>query len=336
MDFASPDTVTLSSFIRDEERKNQSATGELSKVLSAIALGTKVVSQGVNRAGLASMLGMTGEQNVQGESVQKLDIFADQVFDAVLGRSGQFVSMVSEERESVIEAARGDDFSKYVIAFDPLDGSSNIDVNVSIGTIFGIYKRVSSGSKVNKERPKDFFQGGRKQIAAGYTIYGSSTMFVFSTGQGVQGFTLDPSIGEFILTNRDMTIPDNGTVYSCNEANSPGWNDQTKDYVNKLKEKGNCEGEKCSHRYVGSLVADFHRTMLKGGIFLYPGDKKNTEGKLRYLYECAPMAFLAEEAGGKASAGSVDILDIVPDNIHQRSPLIVGSKKMVEEFVSLA
>jgi len=336
MDFASPNTVTLSSFIRDEERKNQSATGELSKVLSAIALGTKVVSQGVNRAGLASMLGMTGEENVQGESVQKLDIFADRVFEAVLGRSGQFVSMVSEERESVVEAVRGDDFSKYVIAFDPLDGSSNIDVNVSIGTIFGIYKRVSSGSKVNKEEPKDFFQGGREQIAAGYTIYGSSTMFVFTTGQGVQGFTLDPSIGEFILTNRDMIIPDNGTIYSCNEANYPSWNDQTKKYINKLKETGNSEGKKCSHRYVGSLVADFHRTVLKGGIFLYPGDSKNNQGKLRYLYECAPMAFIAEQAGGKASEGTIDILDMVPDNIHQRAPLIIGSSKMVDEYVSLA
>ncbi len=333
MDFTSPSTITLQSFIRDAERRSESSTGDLSKVLLAIALGTKVVSQGVNRAGLASMLGMTGEKNVQGEDVQQLDEYADQVFNAVLGRSGQFVSMVSEERESVISAARGDQFSKYIIAFDPLDGSSNIDVNVSIGTIFGIYKRESSGTAVSESDPSEFFQGGKNQIAAGYTIYGSSTMFVFTTGEGVFGFTLDPTIGEFILTNPDMKMPENGTVYSCNEANSPNWSAGTSKYIEKLKTSGNTQGEKCSHRYVGSLVADFHRTLLKGGIFLYPGDSKNKSGKLRYLYECAPMAMIVEQAGGLATSGEEDISEIVPNDIHQRSPLIIGSKEMVEEFL---
>ncbi len=325
MDFTSPSTITLPTFIREQERSGV-LTNELSKILQAISLGTKVVSQGVNRAGLASMLGLTGEQNVQGEEVQKLDIYADQVFNAVLGRSGQFVSMVSEERESVIKAARGDEFSKYVIAFDPLDGSSNIDVNVSIGTIFGIYERNCSGAAVDVSDPSDFFQGGRKQIAAGYTIYGSSTMFVFSVGEGVDGFTLDPTIGEFILTHPNMKLPEDGATYSCNEANIGSWHAGLQNYIAGLK---NQNEKKISQRYVGSLVADFHRTMLKGGIFLYPGDTKNPDGKLRYLYECAPMAMLAEQAGGAATTGKEDVLDVVPDNIHQRTPLIVGSKNMV-------
>ena len=267
MDFTSPDTLTLPSFIRNKERAG-CLSNELSKVLTAISLGTKVVSQGVNRAGLASMLGLAGETNVQGEEVQKLDIYADQVFDAVLGRSGQFVSMVSEERESVISAAQGDEYSKYVIAFDPLDGSSNIDVNVSIGTIFGIYKRSNDGAPVDASDPADFFQGGRKQIAAGYTIYGSRTMFVFTTGSGVDGFTLDPTFGEFVLTHPKMTLPEDGKIYSCNEANLPNWSAGIQSYISGLK--GNTE-KKVSQRYVGSLVADFHRTMLKGGIFMYPG-----------------------------------------------------------------
>lgn len=325
MDFISPDTLTLPSYIRDQERLG-AISPELSKVLLAISLGTKVVSQGVNRAGLSSMLGVTGEENVQGERVQKLDIYADEVFEAVLGRSGEFVSMVSEERESVVPAQRQDSNSKYVIAFDPLDGSSNIDVNVSIGTIFGIYRRESDINPVDMADPADFFQGGRKQIAAGYTIYGSSTMFVFTTGDGVKGFSLDPSLGEFFLTHDKLEMPTTGKVFSCNTANFSKWNEKTQKFITGLEE------ESFSQRYVGSLVADFHRTLLKGGIFLYPGDSKNPNGKLRYLYECAPMAMIAEQAGGGATTGDEDILDFKPDNIHQRTPLIIGSKTLVDRY----
>ena len=317
--------ITLTDFIRDVQRK-KGASGALSEVLFSIALGTKIVSRGVNRAGLASMLGLTGEKNVQGEKVQKLDVYADTVFSAVLGRSGAFISMVSEEREDMIQATAGDSKSDYVIAFDPLDGSSNIDVNVSIGTIWGVYKRISGGSEVDPGDVSDFLQPGYNQVAAGYTIYGSSTMFVFTTGAGVNGFTFDPTIGEFILTNPDMKLPEDGKIYSCNEGNKKNWSSGVQNYVDQAKEKP------LSLRYVGSLVADFHRTMLKGGIFFYPSDTKSPNGKLRLLYECAPMALIAEQAGGRASTGSERILDIVPESIHQRIPLVIGSSNMVDEF----
>lgn len=332
MDFVT-NTITLTDFIRQEERKYTAASGTFTNILLSIALGAKVVSRGVNRVGLAAMMGLTGEKNVQGEDVQKLDEYADQVFSSILGRSGEFFSMVSEEQEGIVEANDGSAKSRYVIAFDPLDGSSNIDVNVSIGSIWGIYRRLSNGDKVDLNDVSDYLQPGYKQVAAGYTIYGSSTMFVFSTGTGVSGFTLDPNIGEFVLTHPKLSMPKSATSYSCNEGNYQRWSPGIRAYVDYVKSAS--EGDKSrpySHRYVGSLVADFHRILLKGGVFLYPADAKNKNGKLRLLYECAPLAFLAEQAGGKASDGRQPILDIVPAAIHQRSPLIIGSAENVEHI----
>lgn len=324
--------VTLSDYIRSEQRRFSEASGTFTNVLLSIALGTKILSRGVNRAGLAAMLGLAGGQNVQGEQVQKLDVYADKVFRNVLGRSGEFISMVSEEQEHIIPAKEGDRRSKYVIAFDPLDGSSNIDVNVSIGSIWGIYRRLSTGDTIDPRDAQDFLQPGTKLVAAGYTIYGSSTMFVFSSGNGVQGFTLDPTIGEFILTNPDMQMPTTGSIYSCNEANYDRWSPGIQSFLDTIKREARETGAKISHRYVGSLVADFHRTLLKGGIFFYPADSKNANGKLRLLYECAPMAYIAEQAGGKASTGRMPILDVIPESIHQRVPFLIGSSEMVHKL----
>jgi fructose-1,6-bisphosphatase I len=324
-------TITLPEFIRAQQVLHPNASSDLTNVLLSIALATKVVARGVNMAGLASMLGMTGETNVQGEAVQKLDVFADQVFGAMLGKSGEVISMVSEEREQLFAAQNTTRESKYVVAFDPLDGSSNIDVNVAIGTIWGVYRRESRRAKVDPAHPRDFLQPGERQVAAGYTIYGSSTMFVFSTGDGVNGFILDPEIGEFVLTHPKMRIPESGATYSCNEGNYHSWSNGVKRFVDGCKQNGASRPKPLSLRYVGSLVADFHRTMLKGGIFLYPADKRNPGGKLRLLYECAPLAFIVEQAGGRASDGTSRILGITPKDIHDRSPFIIGSPRLVEE-----
>ncbi len=331
MDFTSSKTTTLSDYIRFEQDKYEGASGHFTNILLSIALGTKIVSRGVNRAGLAALLGLAGKTNVQGEEVQKLDEYADQVFSSVLGRSGEFISMVSEERETLFPAKEGTENSRYVVAFDPLDGSSNIDVNVSIGSIWGIYRRVSDGNKVDPSDMSDFLQPGKNQVAAGYTIYGSSTMFVFTTGNGVQGFTLDPTIGEFILTHKNLKIPSFGKTYSCNEGNYTRWSQGIKAYLDYIKKPVDGDTTRpYSQRYVGSLVADFHRTLLKGGVFLYPADSKNKAGKLRLLYECAPMAMICEHAGGRASNGREPILNITPQNIHQRTPLFIGSAENVE------
>lgn len=324
-------TVTLTDFVRDEQYR-KGGSGELSEILLSIAMGTKILSRSVAGAGLASMLGLTGERNVQGEEVQKLDEYADQVFSSVLARSGQFISMVSEEREHMFPAAGGGEQSHYVIAFDPLDGSSNIDVNVSIGTIWGIYRRLSQGDAVNPEDTSDFLQPGYSQVAAGYSIYGSSTIFVFTTGSGVNGFTLDPTIGEFVLTNPKMRIPESGVLYSCNEGNYSSWSDGVRRFIDDVKADRDPKGKPASARYVGSLVADFHRTLLKGGIFFYPADKKSKNGKLRLLYECAPLSMIIEQAGGKASDGKQPILKIKPESIHQRTPLFIGSPRLVEQL----
>ncbi len=331
MDFTSTKTITLTDFIFAEQRKHEGASGTFSNVLLSIALATKIVSRGVNRAGMTQMIGAAGSTNVQGEEVQKLDVYADKVFATTLGRSGEFMAMVSEEREDMFAARMGDSSSEYVIAFDPLDGSSNIDVNVSIGTIFGVYRRLPETEGSSKSNLADFQQPGTEQVAAGYTIYGSSTMFVFTTGDGVNGFTLYPTIGEFILTHRNMQIPDSGSIYSCNEAYFSKWSKGIQQYLKNCKSGDLGNGHtKVSMRYVGSLVADFHRTLLKGGIFLYPGDSKNPNGKLRLLYECAPLAFVVEQAGGRASNGSQRIMELVPEDIHQRTPLYIGSKHNVE------
>lgn len=320
--------ITLPEFIRTNEAMHPEATSDLSNVLFDIALATKIVARGVNGAGLGSLLGLAGKTNVQGETVQKLDEYGDEVFSEILGRSGEVTSIVSEEQEFIVPAKAGSERSKYVVAIDPLDGSSNIDVNVAIGTIFGVYRRKDLSAQAEAAGSEDFFQPGHQQVASGYTIYGSSTMFVFTTGHGVDGFTLDPTIGEFILTNPQMRIPDDGNIYSCNEGNFASWTPGIKAFVNWAKEPK--ERKPLSARYVGSMVADFHRTMLKGGVFLYPADSKNTNGKLRHLYEVAPMSFLAEQAGGKASTGRQRVLDIVPNAIHQRTPLVIGSKSLVE------
>lgn len=338
LDFTSSETTTLSDFLRKSQGSRSSITAQLGQILLNISLASKIISREVNRASLDAMTGLTGETNVQGESVQKLDTYSHQVFSNILGRTGEIFSMVSEEQETLFAAQNLGERSNYVVAFDPLDGSSNIDVNVSIGSIWGVYARVSQGKTVNPQEKLDFLQKGKNQLAAGYTMYGASTLFVCSLGSGVHGFALDSQLGEFILTHPNMQIPKHGGIYSCNEGNFHAWSKGIRAYIEHVKKSGPevpKTGKPYSSRYVGSLVADFHRTLLKGGIYLYPADEKNKNGKLRYLYECAPIGFLAEQAGGKASTGSGALLEVIPSDIHARSPLIVGSTNMVEEVEGL-
>ncbi len=310
----------LTRFILEEERKYPNATGSLSLALNTIASACKIIASHVRMAGLADILGKAGKVNVQGEEVQKLDELSNEILIEHLSDSGEFFALASEELEKPIFPEKGKN-GKYVIAFDPLDGSSNIDVNVSIGTIFSIHKRISDDEK-------NFLQEGYKQIAAGYVIYGSSTMLVYSTGNGVNGFTLDPSVGLFLLSHPDIKIPEKGKIYSINEANAKKWDiDGLKDFVEALKDEG------YTSRYIGSMVADVHRTLIKGGIFAYPSDKKNKNGKLRLLYEAAPMAFLIEQAGGRATTGKMEILDVKPESIHQRVPVFLGSKKEINQLL---
>ena len=312
--------MDLNRFILEEERKYPEATGSLSIALTAIETAAKIIAAHVRMAGLADILGQAGKINIQGEEVQKLDEFSNEVMIKHLSDSGQFFALASEELDEPIYPPKGVD-GKYVIAFDPLDGSSNIDVNVNIGTIFSIHRRV-------KGTEEDFLQEGYKQVAAGYIIYGTSTMFVLTTGSGVNGFTLDPSVGLFLLSHPDMKIPQKGKIYSINEANAKKWIDKgLTDYIEALKEEG------YTSRYIGSMVADVHRTLIKGGIFGYPADIKNRSGKLRLLYEASPMAFIIEQAGGKATDGKTDILQIKPTDIHQRTPVFLGSKKEISQLL---
>ena len=323
--------ITLTRHIYERQRAHPEATGELSGILGQIALGAKVVSREVNKAGLAEILGLTGEQNVQGEEVKKLDEFANDVFVAAFDHCGHFCIMASEEMADPVKIPPEFQTGPYSIAFDPLDGSSNIDVNVSIGTIFAVHRKVSLGPRGG---PEDLLQPGRRLVAAGYVVYGSSTMLVMSTGQGVHGFTLDPSVGEFLQSHPDIRIPKKGTIYSVNEGNYPYWSEGVRKYVNYIKERDPASGRPYSARYIGSMVADMHRTLLYGGLFMYPKDRKDPEnpvGKLRLLYECAPMAFLTEQAGGAASTGREPILDVRPTSLHQRVPFFAGSKEDVEE-----
>ncbi len=313
--------MDLNRFILEEERKYPNATGSLTQALMSIESATKIIASQVRKAGLAGILGKAGKTNVQGEEVQKLDELSNEILIDILSDSGEFYALASEELDEPIYPEKGKN-AKYVIAFDPLDGSSNIDVNVSIGTIFSIHKRVGDGIE-------NFLQEGYKQVAAGYIIYGSSTMFVFSTGNGVNGFTLDPSVGMFLLSHPDMKLPEKGKIYSINEANEKKWTDENlKKYIDALKDEG------YTSRYIGSMVADVHRTLIKGGIFGYPADKKNTSGKLRLLYEASPMSFLITQAGGKATTGKEDILNIKPEKIHQRVPVFLGSKKEIDQLLS--
>lgn len=312
--------MDLTRFILEEERKYPQATGSLSLALNTIASACKVIASHVRMAGLVDILGKAGKTNIQGEEVQKLDELSNEILIEYLSDCGEFYALASEELDEPIFPEKGKN-GKYVISFDPLDGSSNIDVNVSIGTIFSIHKKVDG--TVN-----DFLQEGYKQVAAGYIIYGSSTMLVYSTGNGVNGFTLDPSVGMFLLSHPDMKLPEKGKIYSINEANAKKWDiNGLKEYVETLKDEG------YTVRYIGSMVADVHRTLIKGGIFAYPSDIKNKNGKLRLLYEASPMAFLIEQAGGKTTDGKQDILNIKPTDIHQRTPVFLGSKKEIDQLV---
>lgn len=328
---------TIEQHILDQQRKYPGASGGFSGLLYDIALAAKMIARQVNKAGLANIIGSTEDVNIYGEVVQKMDKYANDLLINILTHGGKVCAIASEESEKIIQIH--DDFlvGKYAINMDPLDGSSNIGANVSIGTIFSIYRKISTGKKGTEE---DCLQKGSKQVCAGYVIYGSSTMLVYTTGTGVHGFTLDPSIGEFILSHENIQIPEPCKIYSVNEGNYNYWDEPTRKYISYLKETDKATNRPYTLRYIGSLVSDFHRNLLYGGIFLYPADyKKNPnkpEGKLRLLFEAAPMAFIAEQAGGYASTGTQRILDIEPEHLHQRVPLIVGNKSEVlryEEFI---
>lgn len=315
---------TLERFIMEQQRQFPDATGEFTRLFQQLALAGKIIASRVNMAGLVGVLGVTGETNVQGETVQKLDIFANNALIHVLEAGGQVCLMASEEIEDPIPISTKFPRGRYVLMFDPLDGSSNIDVNASIGTIFSVLERTSD----SEQEPSltDCLQPGTKQVAAGYIIYGSSTMFVYTSGNGVHGFTLDPTVGDFFLSHPNITMPERGKIYSVNEGNRNRWLPGVGRWVDWVRSSDNRSGSGYTQRYIGSLVADFHRTLLKGGVFAYPGDVKNPEGKLRLLYEASPMALLAEQAGGSASTGTEDILKIQPEALHQRVPLFIGSR----------
>jgi fructose-1,6-bisphosphatase I len=315
--------------IVEQERKFPQATGSLTGLLMDLIYAAKVISREVNKAGLVDILGLTGEENVSGDEVKKLDEYANDKLFSAMDHGGHLCVMASEERDEVMHIPDEFPKGKYVLLFDPLDGSSNIDANVSIGTIFSIHRKKTDGENGTLE---DCLQKGSDQVAAGYIIYGSSTMLVYTTGQGVNGYTLDPSVGEFILSHEDIKIPSKGKIYSANEGNAKFWDEGTKKYISYLKEKDSATGRPYSLRYIGSLVADFHRNLLYGGIFLYPTDYKDPEkpkGKLRLLYEASPLAFIVEQAGGMATTGKENIMDIVPTELHQKVPLIIGSKEDV-------
>jgi fructose-1,6-bisphosphatase I len=321
--------VTVGRYIMERERDYPEATGEFSDLLSDIMLAAKLIHREVTKAGLLDILGKTGDVNVQGEEVMKLDEFANQTVYQALDHTGHLCVMASEEDEDILPIPDEYPKGKYVLNFDPLDGSSNIDANVSIGTIFSIHKRVTPGD--GPGTAEDCMQPGHKQVCGGYLVYGSSTMFVYTTGHGVHGFTFDPSVGEFLMSHEDIRIPKRGNIYSVNEGNATRWSKGTQQYVEHLKST-NGEGHPYKSRYIGSLVADFHRTLLYGGIFLYPADSKSPHGKLRLLYEAAPLAMIVEQAGGAATDGKQRILDIEPTQLHQRTPLIIGSQEDVAEY----
>jgi fructose-1,6-bisphosphatase I len=314
-------TRTLSRYVHAQRRRFPDSTGELSDLIDAISVGVKLISQMSATAGFKGLHGYTGGSNVHGEETKVLDAEADEVLVELLGSSGHFGLLVSEERDSVVTTDAGKNEGRYVIAFDPLDGSSNIGSSIPTGTIFCVFRRQDLTQPASQ---RDFLQRGTEIVAAGYSVYGAKTQFVYSTGQGVHGFTLDPSIGEFVLTDEYMRIPDSGGIYSVNEGNSCFWSDATKDFIAELKEPHATGVAPYSGRYVGSLVADFDRTLRKGGIFLYPADSKRPQGRLRLLYECMPLAFIMAQAGGLSSNGEQEVLSVVPESIHQRSAFITG------------
>ena len=319
--------ITIDRFILDQQRNFPDASGVLTGLLYDMALAAKIISSQTTQAGLVDILGSTGNENVQGEVVQKLDRFAHRIIFRLNDHTGRLAVMASEEEEDIIPIPARFSSGKYVLLYDPLDGSSNIDYNVSVGTIFAIYRRRSpDGGPGTLE---DVLQRGRNLVAAGYIIYGSSTMLVYSAGQGVHGFTLDPSIGEFLLSHPDIRIPEKPMYYSVNQGYERRWPAGVKQYTEWLQ--GENGGPELSLRYIGSLVADFHRNLLTGGVFYYPADGKSPDGKLRLLYECAPLSFIAEQAGGYGSTGRGPILDVQPARLHQRTPFFVGNRDLVEQ-----
>ena len=322
---------TLGEFIIKNQSSFTYSSGELSSLLNALRLAAKVVNHEVNKAGLVDLFGDSGEVNVQGEQQQKLDVFANKTFIKSLTNRNIVCGIVSEENDEFITIEGQDKASngKYVVLMDPLDGSSNIDVNVSVGTIFSIYRRITPiGTPVQE---KDFLQPGRAQVAAGYVFYGTSTMLVYTTGDGVNGFTLNPAIGTFYLSHPDIKFPKEGSIYSVNEGNYSHFPESVKKYIKYCQQVE--DDRPYSQRYIGSLVSDFHRNMIKGGIYLYPNSTVNKDGKLRLLYECNPMAFIAEQAGGVATDGEIDVLDIIPTEIHARAPFYCGSSSMVKKML---
>ena len=321
--------TTVQQHILQQQQEISEASGRFSWLLSGITLATKMVEAKIRTAGLSDVLGAIGQTNIQGEQQQKLDVFANQALLHCLGLRDSVAALVSEEDEEPVTFDRSVETGKYIIVFDPLDGSSNIDVNVNVGTIFSVLRRLPS---TDGDLQASILQPGFAQVAAGYVVYGPSTVLVYTTGNGVHGFTLDPTIGAFVLTNENMKMPEQGSYYSVNEANSATWPDEYREYVGKLR--SGALGRQYSSRYIGSLVADFHRTLLKGGVFLYPPTKDQPAGKLRLLYEANPLAFIAEQASGMASSGKGRILDIKPEGIHQRTPFMVGSKREMEALIN--
>ncbi len=319
---ALPIGTTLDRFIKSNQGQFQYASGELSQLLRDIALASKVVNREINKAGLIDIMGSMGSQNTAGDTQQKLDVLANIRFTRALTKGGEACALISEETESFLDLKNE---GRYVIAIDPLDGSSNIDVNVSIGTIFSIYRRKSEVGQPIAE--VDILQTGDEQVAAGYILYGSSTMLVYTTGHGVNGFTYEPTLGEYFLSHPDMKMPESGKIYSINEGSANSFSPKVKSYIQF------CKDNNYTARYIGSLVADFHRNMLKGGIYIYPATAKDPKGKLRLMYECNALSFIAEQAGGMASHGMGRVMDIKPKDLHERTPFYVGSKTMVEKAI---
>lgn len=318
---------TLNQFIRARQQEYPEAVGDFSQVMNAIALAGKLISREINLAGIVDATGYTGRMNVQGEEVAKLDEWANELIVDLLGETGCVCVMGSEEVEGPVSPPGSASMGRYAVLFDPVDGSSNIDIAAPVGTIFSVQRRVTESGTGHMD---DLLQPGRNQAAAGYILYGSSTMFVYTTGNGVHAFTLDPTMGEFHLTTEDLKFPDKSNVYSTNEGNAGTWLEPDQHWVEWLKQNDPATGRPYSARYIGALVADFHRILLKGGIFAYPGNTAKREGKLRLLYECSPLAFVAEQAGGRATNGLRRILDIEPTGLHQRTPYYLGNASEVE------
>jgi len=323
---------TLDRHILERQRSTPEATGDFTGLFQSIALAGRMIAARVHKAGLSDVLGRVGSTNVQGEEVQKLDLLANQLLVRCVEAGGHVCVMASEENEDIIPIPKGFAYGKYVLMFDPLDGSSNIDVSMSIGTIFSIHRRLS---EAGPGTPEDCLQKGTEQVAAGYILYGSSTVLVYTTGDGVHGFTLDPLVGEFFLSHENIRLPKRGKILSINEGNSVKWDAKIRDWVSWLKSPEAPGGKPYGQRYIGTLVADFHRTLLKGGVFAYPADNQNPNGKLRLLYECAPIAFIAEAAGGAATTGHGRVLEVEPKTLHDRVAFYVGSAEDIEDVLRL-